>query len=160
MKLTSYPPTVRQLVITGLGLDAPTVIITNNDPIKTKPLIEHYARRMTIEQQLAEIIQAFCAGALSSAVNLNAGLDAVLCVLAQALTAAFRLRLPGSYGHATPDTLQRRFPGTPGEIISTGTGITVKINRRAYSPVLRHATLPADTTVPWWGGRPLRFQFA
>ncbi len=160
VKLTSYPRTVRQLVITGLGRDAPTVIITNNDLIKTKPLIEHYARRMTIEQRLAEIIQAFCADALSSAVNLNAGLDVVLCVLAQALTAAFRLRLPGNYGHATPDTLQRRFLDTPGEIISTGTGITVKINRRAYSPVLRHATLPADTTVPWWGGRPLRFQFA
>jgi hypothetical protein len=160
VKLTSYPGTVRQLIITGLGRDAPTVVITNNDQIKTKALIEHYARRMTIEQRLAEIIQAFCADALSSAVNLNVDLDVVLCVLAQALTAAFRLRLPGNYAHATPDTLQRRFLDTPGEIISTGTGITVKINRRAYSPVLRHATLPADTAVPWWGGRPLRFQFA
>jgi hypothetical protein len=84
----------------------------------------------------------------------------VLCVLAQALLAAFRLRLPGNYAHAAPDTLQRRFPDTPGEIIATSDGITVKINRRAYSPVLRHATLPDDTTVPWWGGRHLRFEFA
>ena len=73
---------------------------------------------------------------------------------------AFRLRLPGNYAHATPDTLQRRFLDTPGEIISNPTGITVKINRRAYSPVLREASLPADTTVPWWGGRQLRFDFA
>jgi hypothetical protein len=28
--LTSYPGTVRQLIITGLGRDAPTVIITND----------------------------------------------------------------------------------------------------------------------------------
>ena len=49
---------------------------------------------MTIEQRLAEIIQAFCADALSRAVNLNVDLDVVLCVLAQALLAAFRLRLP------------------------------------------------------------------
>ena len=160
VKLTSYPGTVRQLVITGLGRDAPTVIITNDTQITTKALITQYARRMTIEQRLAEIIQAFCADALSSAVNLNVDLDVVLCVLAQALTAAFRLRLPGNYAHATPDTLQRRFLDTPGEITSTGTGITVKINRRAYSPVLRHADLPADTTVPWWGGRQLRFEFA
>lgn len=158
--LTSYPGTVRQLVVTGLGRDAPTVIITNDRQIKAKPLIEHYARRMTIEQRLAEIIQAFCADALSSAVNLNVDLDVVLCVLAQALLAAFRLRLPGNYAHAAPDTLQRRFLDTPGEIITTSDGITVKINRRAYSPVLRHATLPADTTVPWWGGRQLRFEFA
>jgi site-specific recombinase XerC len=108
----------------------------------------------------AGIIQAFCADALSSAVNLNVDLDVVLCVLAQALTAAFRLRLPGNYAHATPDTLQRRFLDTPGEISNTSTGITVKINRRAYSPVLRGADLPADTTVPWWDGRQLHFEFA
>ena len=157
VKLTSYPGTVRQLVVTGLGRDQPTVIITNDRQITTKALIAHYARRMTIEQRLAEIIQAFCADALSSAVNLNVDLDVVLCVLAQALLAAFRLRLPGNYAHATPDTLQRRFLDTPGEIITTSDGITVKINRRAYSPVLRHASLPGDTTVPWWGGRQLRW---
>ncbi len=78
MKLTSYPGTVRQLIVTGLGRDAPTVIITNDTQIKTKALIGHYARRMTIEQRLAEIIQAFCADALSSAVNLNVDLDVVL----------------------------------------------------------------------------------
>ncbi len=55
---------------------------------------------------------------------------------------------------------QRRFLDTPGEIISTSSGITVKINRRACSPVLRHADLPADTTVPWWNGRQLRLEFA
>src|SRR5208337_2573221 len=152
VKLTSYPGTVRQLIVTGLGREAPTVLITNDQQITTKALIAHYARRMTIEQRLAEIIQAFCADALSSAVNLNVDLDVVLCVLAQALTAAFRLRLPGNYAHATPDTLQRRFLDNP--------GITVKINRRAYSPVLREASLPADTTVPWWDGRQLHFEFA
>ncbi len=159
VKLTKYPGTVRQLIVTGLGREAPTVIISNDRDIKTKALIEQYARRMTIEQRLAEIIQAFCADALSSAVNLNVDLDVVLCVLAQALTAAFRLRLPGNYDHATPDTLQRRFLDTPGEIITNSASITVKINRRAYSPVLRHASLPADTTVPWWGGRQLHFEF-
>jgi hypothetical protein len=159
IKLTSYPGTVRQLIVTGLGRDAPTVIITNDYQITTRNLIGQYARRMTIEQRLAEIIQAFCADALSSAVNLNVDLDIVLCVLAQALLAAFRARLPGNYAQATPDTLQRRFLDTPGEIISTGDNITVKINRRAYSPVLRHASLPAGTAVPWWGGRQLRFEF-
>ena len=62
--LTSYPGAVRQLVVTGLGRDAPTVIITNDNQIKTRALISQYARRMTIEQRLAEIIQAFCLGHL------------------------------------------------------------------------------------------------
>jgi transposase-like protein len=160
VKLTSYPGTVRQLIVTGLGRDAPTVIITNDREIKTRALIGQYARRMTIEQRLAEIIQAFCADALSSTVNLNVDLDIMLCVLAQALLAAFRARLGAGYASAAPDTLQRRFLDTPGTIINHGSAITVRIDRRAYSPVLRQADLPADTTVPWWDNRQLHFEFA
>jgi hypothetical protein len=104
--LTGYPGTVRQLVVTGLGRDAPTVIITNERQVTTRELIHRYARRMTIEQRLAEIIQAFHADALSSTVNLNVDLDIMLCVLAQALLAALRARLPG-YADVTPDTLMR-----------------------------------------------------
>ena len=63
----------------------------------------------------------------------------VLCVLAQALLAAFRTRLGGGYATATPDTLQRRFLDSSGTIISDGDTITVRIDRRAYSPVLRQA---------------------
>ena len=113
MKLTGYPGTVRQFIVTGLGRDAPTVIITNDDTTTTKQLIQRYARRMTIEQRLAEIIRAFRADALSSAFNLNGDLDLVLCVLAQALLAAFRTRLAPGYHNATPDTLQRRFLAGP-----------------------------------------------
>ena len=159
VKLTSYPGTVRQLVVTGLGRDNPTVIISNDDDTKTRALIEQYARRMTIEQRLAEIIRAFCADALSSTVNLNVDLDIMLAVLAQALTAALRARLPG-YAAATPDTLQRRFLNTRGEIITSGDVITVRLSRRTYSPVLRQADLPPATKVPWWGNRTLRYELA
>ena len=159
VRLSAYPSSLRQLIVTGLGRDAPTVIITNEREASLKAVIEHYARRMTIEQRLAEIIRAFCADALSSTVNLNVDLDVMLAVLAQALLAALRVRLPG-YLHATPDTIQRRFLETPGQIITTGDAITVRLERRAYSPVLRQANLPAETAVPWWGGRVLRFEFA
>jgi transposase len=155
--LTSYPGTVRQLVVTGLGHEEPTVIITNDEQIKTRALVQQYARRMTIEQRLAEIIRAFCADALSSTVNLNVDLDVMLAVLAQAITAAIRHRLPG-YAAATPDTIQRRFLETPGQIITDAAGVTVRLDRRAFSPVLRKAQLPADTRVPWWGGRTIRYE--
>jgi transposase len=158
-ELTSYPGTVRQLVVTGLGRDAPTVIITNDHQAKTKALIQRYAHRMTIEQRLAEIIRAFHTDALSSAVNLNVDLDVMLAVLAQALLAALRTRLPG-YATATPDTLQRRFLEIPGQIITTDQQITVRLERRAYAPVLRQADLPGATTVPWWGNRTLRYELA
>ena len=159
IRLTGYPGTVRQLVVTGLGRDTPTVIITNEHDLSVKQLIEHYARRMTIEQRLAEIIQAFHADALSSAVNLNADLDIMLCVLAQALIAALRAHLPG-YASVTPDVLQRRFLQTPGQITTSRDTITVRLDRRAYSPVLRQADLPHNTRVPWWDNRTLRFEFS
>ncbi len=160
VKLTSYPGTVRQLVVTGLGRDTPTVIITNERQASLKNLISQYARRMTIEQRLAEIIRAFSADALSSTVNLNVDLDIMLCVLAQALLAAFRARLGAGYTTATPDTLQRRFLDSSGTITTSSEQITIRIDRRAYSPVLRQASLPTDTTIPWWHGRRLHFEFS
>jgi len=83
----------------------------------------------------------------------------MLCVLAQALTAALRARLPG-YTGVTPDVLQRRFLETPGTIITTDNTLTVRLDRRAYSPVLRKAEFPNDTPVPWWGNRTIRYEFA
>jgi transposase len=157
--LTNYPGTVRQFIITGLGREAPTVIITNDHTTSAKQLIQRYARRMTIEQRLADIIKAFHADALTGAVNLNIDLDITLVVLAQALTAALAKRLPG-YATSTPDTLQRRFLDTPGTITTTTDTITIRLDRRAYSPVLRQAELPTDTTVPWWGNRTLRYEYA
>ena len=158
-RLSNYPHPLRQLIVVGLGREAPTVIITNDLDSTAKALITRYARRMTIEQRLAEIIQAFHADALSSTVNLNVDLDIMLCVLAQALLAALRQRLPG-YAAVTPDTLQRRFLETPGTITTTPETVTVRLDRRAYAPVLRQADLPEDTTVPWWDDRTLRYEIA
>jgi hypothetical protein len=70
-----------------------------------------------------------------------------------------RRRLPG-YHTATPDTLQRRFLSTGGTIINHGNQITIRVNRRTYSPILRQANLPQQVTVPWWQGRTLRYEYA
>jgi len=83
----------------------------------------------------------------------------VLSVLAHTVCAALRRRLPG-YHAATPDTLQRRFLNTSGTILNHGPEIVVRLNRRTYSPILRQATLPQTITVPWWGGRTLRYEYA
>ena len=99
----------------------------------------------------------------------------MLAVLDKALLAALRARLPG-YATVSPDTLQRRFLETPGQITATGDTVTVRLERRASSPVLRHASspvlrhasspvlrhasLPGQTPIPWWGGRILCYEFA
>jgi hypothetical protein len=157
--LSAYPRPIRQLAVTGLGHDQPTLIIANDDAAPARKIIQAYARRMNIEQRLAEAIQAFSLDALADAVPLNADLDVVLSVLAHTVCAALRRRLPG-YSSATPDTLQRRFLSTGGIITSHRDQITIRLNRRTYSPVLRQASLPETITVPWWEGRTLRYEYA
>ena len=157
--LSAYPRPLRQLAVTGLGHDQPTLLITNDRATTARKIIESYSRRMNIEQRLAEAIQSFSLDALAGAVPLNVDLDVVLSVLAHTICAALRRRLPG-YHAATPDTLQRRFLSTGGIIISHGDQITVQLNRRTYSPILRQAHLPETITVPWWGGRTLRYEYA
>jgi hypothetical protein len=158
VRLSDYPHPIRQLVVRGLGRESPTVLITNHTSATPKYLIERYARRMTIEQRLAEAIRAFHLDSLASAVPLNVDLDVVLSVLASTICAALRRRLPG-YHTATPDTLQRRFLQTGGLLHTTDDTITVRLDRRAYSPVLRSADLP-DTTIPWWDDRRLHLEYA
>jgi hypothetical protein len=157
--LSAYPRPLRQLAVTGLGHDQPTLLITNDHAAPARKIIQAYARRMNIEQRLAEAIRSFSLDALAGAVPLNVDLDVVLSVLAHTICAALRRRLPG-YHTATPDTLQRRFLSTGGTITTRRDQITVRLNRRTYSPVLRQASLPESIAVPWWDGRTLRYEYA
>jgi hypothetical protein len=156
--LSAYPRPIRQLAVTGLGHDQPTLLITNQAQLPARQVISSYARRMNIEQRLAEAIQSFGLDALAGAVPLNVDLDVVLSVLAHTVCAALRRRLPGRHA-ATPDTLQRRFLNTGGVIEHHPGQTTIRLNRRTYSPVLRQADLPDTITVPWWNGRTLRYQY-
>src|SRR5207244_11850056 len=117
------------------------------------------ASPLIIHQRISAVTYSYDLDALAGADPLNVDLDVVLSVLAHTVCAALRRRLPG-YSSAVPDTLQRRFLNTGGIITSHGDQITVQLNRRTYSPVLRQATLPQTITVPWWGGRTLRYEYA
>jgi hypothetical protein len=57
-------------------------------------------------------------------------------------------------------SLQPVAQGSSGTISVSGDIITVRIDRRAYSPILHQATFPADTAIPWWHGRRLHFEFS
>ena len=80
-----------------------------------------------------------------------------LAVVASAVCTSLRRRLAG-YATATPNTLQRRFLNSPGEILNRRGEIVASLDRKTYNPVLGQADLPV-TKVPWWGGRSLRFEY-
>jgi len=148
---------LRQIAVRGLGHEHPTLVLTNNRTTTAGKLVNRYAKRMAIEQRLAESIRSFHLDALSSAVALNVGLDTTLTVWAQVAYDALRRRLPG-YAKAAPETMWRRFVSTHGRITIGQDEVVVGLKSRTYSPVMRSADLPV-VKVPWWGGRPLRFEF-
>jgi hypothetical protein len=152
------PIALRQIAVRGLGHVHPTLILTNDRDSPPKKIVGRYAKRMRIEQRLAESIRTFHLDALSSAVALNVDLDTTLTVWAAAAYDHLRQHLSG-YHSATPDTIWRRFINTSGQITIGPNDITCRLNSRTYSPVMRSADLP-DTQIPWWNGRHLRFKFA
>jgi hypothetical protein len=149
---------LRQIAVRGLGHDHPTLILTNDRESTPKQIVGRYAKRMRIEQRLAEQIRSFHLDSLSSAVALNVDLDTTLTVWAAAAYDHLRQRLPG-YHEATPDTIWRRFISTSGQITIEPDHITCRLNSRTYSPIMRSADIP-PIEIPWWNGRQLRFQFA
>ncbi len=138
-----YPHPIRQLVVRGLGRESPTVIITNHSTATSKFLLERYARRMTIEQRLAEAIRSFHLDSLSSSVPLNIDLDVVLSVLASAICAALRQRLPGYHNRHPrhpPTTLltnRRRHP-------QNDDTITVRLDAAPTHPSYAAPTSPTQ----------------
>ena len=82
--------TFRQIAVNGLGREQATLILTNQQPMTVKQLIERYGQRWGIENQLAEQIRAFHLDSLCSQVPLAVDFDVALTVLATSSTAASR----------------------------------------------------------------------
>jgi hypothetical protein len=136
----------------GCSREAPTVIITNHITAAPKFLIGRYARRMTIEQRLAEAIRAFHLDSLSSGVPLNVDLDVVLSVLTSTICAALRRRLP-RLPHRDPST-----PPNDGSFKPRRHPQKQRHNHRPTRPP-RLLTRPAQRRCPrhdhpWPAGRP------
>ena len=77
----------RQLFIKDLGHDEPTILITNDAKSSARNFITRYAKRMLIENALADAVRFFHIDALSSSVGFKVDFDMALLVLASALEA-------------------------------------------------------------------------
>lgn len=156
--LGDYTGLVRQLLICELGHDAPTILLTNDRKSTPKAIITRYARRMLIENGLADTVDFFHLDALSSAVALNVDFDVLLTVLASGIYRLFAKALRG-YEHAQARHLFRCFLDTTARVTIAARTVTVVLPRRAHNPLLHDANLlGTPTTIPWWGGRALTIE--
>src|SRR4051812_6113647 len=78
----SYPAPIRQICARDLGHDEPTILLTNDTHASPRAILERYARRMLIENELADQVHFFHVDALSSAVAMKVDFDVTLTVIA------------------------------------------------------------------------------
>ena len=82
VRLGNYECNIRQIAVTGLGRDRPTLFLTNHPDASPRDLIMNYARRNGIEDGLGTNVDFFHMDNLSSEVRLNVDLDVTLTVIA------------------------------------------------------------------------------
>ena len=158
--LRDYEGTLRQLLIRDLGHDQPTVLLTNDLTSSLKAVITRYARRMLIENGLADSVDFFHLDSLSSAVALNVDFDVLLSVIASGIYRRLAGALRG-YERARARQIFRRFLDTSARVTisTTRTLVTVRLPRRAHNPILLDAGLIGTTTaIPWWHGGSLKIE--
>ncbi|MCH8923096.1 MAG: hypothetical protein IIA67_08120 [Planctomycetes bacterium] len=82
MELKGYDGRLRQIAVTGLGREKPTLFLTNNTSEPARQIITRYASRNGIEDSLGTSVDFFPLDCLASRVRLNVDLDAIMTVLA------------------------------------------------------------------------------
>ena len=149
----------RQLAV-QLGRDQPTLILTNQQQLTPKQLIERYGQRWSIENHLAEQIRAFHLDSLCSQVPLAVDFDVALTVLADIIYRRFARGLHTAYRNQTPDTIRDYLIDGIGELRFTPGHIEVALRRRTHTPALLDAGYEhRQIEVPWWGSRTLSYSF-
>jgi hypothetical protein len=160
VQIRDYPGSLRQILVRDLGHDEPTILLTNDINSSPKALITRYAKRMLIENGLADSVDFFHLDALSSALALNVDFDLLLTVIASGIYRLFARSIHG-FEHARARQLFRRFLDTSARVSVSPGEVLVRLPRRAHNPLLIDAGLiDSVTSIPWWQGAQLRFEIA
>ena len=160
VRLPDYEGAVRQIAVTGLGREEPTLFLTNHFEARPRDLIMNYARRNRIEDGLGTSVNFFHLDCLSSEVRLNVDLDVTMTVIAHGCYRWLAGRLKG-FDKAKPKQLYRKFVETCGviEVVADRT-LRVTFDRRSHNPILREAALDRDCpTIPWLGNYRVAFRY-
>ena len=160
IQLDDYDGTLRQIAVTGLGREQPTLFLTNHPDASPRQMITNYARRNGIEDGLGTNVNFFHMDNLSSEVRLNVDLDVTLTVIANSCYRWLAGALKG-FDHAKPKQLSRKFIENSGEIeVLPNQVVRVTFDRRSHNPILREARLDKDCPpIPWLNGYRLEFNY-
>ena len=160
IELSGYEGLIRQLTITDLGHEEPTLLLTN--ALRTSPakLVGRYAQRMIVENSIADGIDFFHMDALSSTVAMKVNCDLQLTLMASSLYRLLGSRIGNGYQTAKSRHIFRDFVDATATVEIGERTIEVRFQKRARNPLLIAAGYDkTDVPIPWLGGRRLRFAF-
>jgi hypothetical protein len=160
IQLEEYDGILRQIAVTGLGREQPTLFLTNHPDASPRGMIMNYARRNGIEDGLGTNVNFFHMDNLSSEVRLNVDLDVTLTVIANSCYRWLASKLKG-FADAKPKQLSRKFIENSGEIeVRPNRRLLVTFDRRCHNPILREAALDKNCPpIPWLNNYRLEFDF-
>lgn len=160
VSLRDYDGAMRQIAVTGLGREQPTLFLTNDFEISARDVVMNYARRNGIEDGLGTNVNFFHLDCLSSEVRLNVDLDVTLTVIANGCYRWLAQRLKG-FERAKPKQLYRKFVETGGQVaVLPNQTLQITFDRRCHNPILREAALDANgPRIPWLNNYRLRFDY-
>ena len=146
----------RQLFITDLGHEEPTILLTNQTKTPAEKLVTRYARRMLIENSISDAVRFFHMDALSSAVGLKVDFDLALLVVASGLYRLLARRMRG-YTDAQARQVFRDLVDLPADVEISEKEVRVEFHRRAHLPIVLASDLCQQAVpIPWWDGKKLR----
>ncbi|OFZ19210.1 MAG: hypothetical protein A2Z20_05015 [Bdellovibrionales bacterium RBG_16_40_8] len=149
----------RQIIIKDHGRVKPTFVITNDRELEIKQVLTVYAKRWHIENKLSELVSFFNLNALSSPLMIRIHFDIFWTTVADTIYHRFAQDLP-RYEKVRASTIFRRFINFPGRVEYDGDSFTVKIRKRAHTPlILGVEKLNRPIKVPWLKNLPLKIEW-
>ncbi len=153
VKLKGCSNTFRQIAIKDHGRSKPTFIITNNENLPMKDILEVYAKRWRVENKLSELVVFFNLNALSSPIMIRIHFDILWTLIADTLYHRFAQDLRRFEKNIAP-TIFKKFIDMPGRVVYDGNKFIIKIRKRAHTPILKEVEkLQKPVKVPWLSGK-------
>lgn len=160
VSVDDYEGPLRQIAVTGLGREQPTLFLTNHFDARPRELITNYARRNGIEDGLGTNVNFFHMDCLSSEVRLNVDLDVTLTVIANGCYRWLARQLKG-FDKAKPKQLYRKFVETGGQVeVAPNRRLLITFDRRSHNPILREAAIDQNSQrIPWLKNYRIEFRY-
>lgn len=150
VSLNDYQGQLRQIAAKDLGRELPTLLITNDLKTAASTLLTRYAKRMIIENAIADGVHFFHLDALCSSLQVEVDFSVILTIVANGLYHLLGNQLKG-FEQATAKQLHRKIINTLAHVsVHENKTVNIYLPLRSHNPMLIEAGFHEKITpAPW-----------